>query len=221
MAKLRILIGGETSGKTRDAFIRAGHDAVSCDLLPTDVPGPHYQGDMFDILDAGWDLGIFHPSYTFLCSSGLHWNLNPKSPRFGGRQTEAALDDVRRILAAKIPFIALENPQGCIGTRIRPADQYVQPYQFGDDASKKTGLWLKGLPPLVIDPARRVAGRMVEWPRGSGKMVERWANQTDSGQNRLPPTPDRWKLRSETYDGIAEAFTQWADHVAALRACVA
>lgn len=217
MNRLRILIGGETSGKTRDAFIRKGHYAMSCDFLPTDVPGPHYQGNMFDVIEDGWDIGVFHPSCTYLCSSGLHWNKNPKSPRFGGAQTEAALDDVRRILAAPIPHIALENPMGCIGTRIRPADQYVQPYEFGDDASKKTGLWLKNLPPLRIEAARRVAGRLVEWPRGSGRLVERWANQTDSGQNRLPPSADRWKLRSETYDGIAEAFTQWADYVLALR----
>jgi hypothetical protein len=211
MKRLRVLIGGETSGKVRDAFIRKGHDAVSCDLLPSEAPGPHHQGDMFDIIGDGWDLGIFHPSCTFLSSSGLHWNRNPASPRFGGKQTEAALDDVRRILAAPIPHIAVENPTGCISTRIRPADQYVQPYQFGDDASKKTGLWLVNLPRLEIDPLMRRAGRMVEWPLGSGRMVERWANQTDSGQNKLAPSADRWKLRSETYAGIAEAFTQWGD----------
>lgn len=211
MKRLRVLIGGETSGKTRDAFIAKGYDAVSCDFLPTDVPGPHHQGDMFDIIGDGWDLGIFHPSCTYLSRSGLHWNKNPLSPRFGGAQTKAALEDVRRILAAPIPHIAVENPVGCISTRIRPADQYVHPYHFGDDASKKTGLWLVNLPKLVIDPTARRAGRLVEWPAGSGRVVERWSNQTDSGQNKLPPSEDRWKLRSETYPGIAEAFTQWAD----------
>lgn len=211
MKRLRVIIGGETSGRVRDAFIAKGCDAVSCDLLPTDVPGPHHQGDMFGIIGDGWDLGIFHPSCTYLSSSGLHWNRNPASPRFGGAQTEAALEDVRRILAAPIPHIAVENPVGCIGTRIRPADQYLQPYDFGDDASKKTGLWLVNLPRLEINPRQRRAGRMVEWPRGSGQMVERWANQTDSGQNKLAPSADRWKLRSETYPGIAHAFTQWAD----------
>lgn len=208
---LRVLIGCETSGRTRDAFIRAGHDAISCDLLPTDVAGPHYQGDVRDMLGERWDLAIFHPTCTYLCSSGLHWNTNPKSPRFGGQQTEEALEFVRMLLAAKIPRIALENPAGCIGTRIRPADQFIQPYEFGDDASKKTGLWLINLPKLVIDPAARCAGRLVEWPKGSGKMVERWANQTDSGQNKLAPSADRWKLHSETYMGIAEAFTQWGN----------
>lgn len=214
MKPLRILIGGETSGKVRDALIRRGHHAMSCDLLPTDAPGPHYQGDMFDVICGGWDIGIFHPSCTFLSSSGLHWNLNPLSPRFGGAQTEAALDDVRRVLAAPIPHIAVENPVGCISTRIQKASQYIQPYEFGDDASKKTGLWLKNLPALAIDPTKRFPGRMVQH---NGKLVERWSNQTDSGQNRLGPSDDRWKLRSETYDGIAEAFTQWTDYVVALR----
>lgn len=213
MRPLRILIGGETSGKSRDAFIRKGYYAMSCDFLPTDVPGPHYQGNMFDIIGNGWDLGIFHPSCTYLCGSGLHWNKRPGHERFGGAQTEAALADVRRILESEIEHIGLENPVGCISTRIQPADQYVQPYEFGDDASKKTGLWLKNLPPLDIDPAKRCAGRIVEWPRGSGRFVERWANQTDSGQNKLGPSEDRWKLRSETYPGIAEAFTQWAEHI--------
>lgn len=113
-------------------------------------------------------------------------------------------------MAAPVPRIAIENPVGAIGTRIRAADQFVQPYDFGDDASKRTGLWLKGLPPLVIDPAKRFSGRLVEWPRGSGKMVERWSNQTDSGQNRLGPSADRWAARSVTYAGIARAMArQW------------
>lgn len=203
---MRILIGGETSGRMRDAFRKRGHDAVSCDLLPTDVPGPHYQGDMFDLIDTGkWDMGIFHPSCTYLCGSGIHWNSNPKSPRFGGADTEAALDDVVRLLNCRIPKIVLENPVGVISTRICKADQYIQPYDFGEDASKKTGLWLKGLP--LLTPTRHVPGRLVLY---KGKIVERWSNQTDSGQNKLPPSEDRWKLRSETYLGIADAFAeQW------------
>lgn len=187
---------------------------MSCDLLPSSAPGNHYQGDVRDMLCLPWDLAILHPSCTFLCSSGLHWNKNPASPRFGGRQTEEALDFVRYLESAevrrKVKRVGIENPAGCIGTKIRPANQYVQPYEFGDDASKKTGLWLHNLPVLKIDPARRCAGRLVEWPRGSGKIVERWANQTDSGQNNLGPSANRWQLRSETYDGIADAMAeQW------------
>lgn len=211
---MKVLIGMETSGRTRDAFLRRGHDAMSCDLLPTDVPGPHYQGNVRDLLKQHWDLAIFHPTCTFLCSSGLHWNSNPKSQRFGGRQTQEALEFVRFLLDVDIERIALENPQGRIGTQIRPADQYIQPYEFGNDASKKTGLWLKNLPALVADPRARMPGRIVTW---NGKQVERWANQTDSGQNKLAPSADRWKLRSETYLGIADAFAvQWGDTQARL-----
>jgi hypothetical protein len=122
--------------------------------------------------------------------------------------TEEALDFVRKIMALPVERIAIENPMGCISTRIRPADQYIQPYEFGDDASKKTGLWLKNLPLLVADPKDRVQGRLVTLP--NGKTVERWANQTDSGQNRLGPGEDRWKERSRTYMGIANAMAlQW------------
>lgn len=150
---------------------------------------------------------IAHPPCTFLTVSGLHWN-----GRIDGRaeETEQALEFVRRLLGAPIKRIALENPVGCISTRIRKPVQTIQPYEFGADASKKTCLWLNGLMPLVKDPAQRVAGRMVEWPRGSGKMVERWGNQTDSGQNNLTPSADRWALRSITYPGIATAMAeQW------------
>lgn len=197
----RVLVGCEFSGVVRDAFTARGHYAMSCDLLPSEKPGHHYQGDIFDVINDGWDLAIFHPPCTYLSSSGLHWNKNPKSIRFGGAQTEESLIFVQRLLDAKIKRKALENPQGCIGTRIRPATQYVQPYDFGSDASKKTGLWLENLPPLV--PTKRVKGRMVMW---NGKLVERWANQTDSGQNNLGPSVNRWAERSETYPGIAAAM---------------
>lgn len=204
----RILVGCECSGRVRDALIAKGHDAVSCDLKPTERPGPHIQGDIFEAMQGGvWDMLIAFPDCTYLTGSGLHWNS-----RIEGRaeKTEAALEFVRRLLDAPIPQIALENPVGCIGTRIRPASQSIQPYEFGEDASKRTCLWLKGLPPLVKNPALRVPGRMVEWPRGSGKMVERWANQTDSGQNALPPSDNRAEERSRTYWGIALAFAdQW------------
>lgn len=203
----RVLIGCESSGHTRDAFIRAGHDAISCDLLASDAPGPHYQGDLRDLLVPGtFDFALFHPPCTYLSSSGLHWNH--KVPGRAAK-TEEALEFVRLLLAAKtvIPRIALENPVGCIGTRIRPYDQMIQPYQFGHDASKRTALWLHNLPPLAIDPALRVPGRIVTY---KGKQYERWANQTDSGQNKLAPSEDRWKIRSETYQGISDSMAaQW------------
>ena len=195
----------EYSGAVRDAFRARGHDAMSCDLLPTDVDGPHYQGDVFDVIGDGWDLMIAHPPCTYLSSSGLHWN-----GRVDGRaaKTEDALAFVRALLDAPIPRIAVENPVGCIGTRIRKADQTIQPHQFGDDASKATCLWLKGLP--LLTPTAHVPGREV-----NGRL--RWANQTDSGQNRLAPSADRWKLRSATFPGIAAAMAdQWGNPDGAL-----
>lgn len=200
---MRILVGCECSGKVRDAFIALGHDAVSCDLLPSDRPGPHIQGDLLEVLDQGWDIGIFFPPCTYLCGSGMHWTTRGlRDPRL----TEDALEFVRRILAAPIPRKAVENPVGAISSRIRKPDQYIQPWQFGEDASKKTGLWLDGLPKLT--PTKIIPGRLVTLP--SGKVVERWANQTDSGQNRLGPSEDRWKERSETYTGVSEAMAaQW------------
>ena len=150
-----------------------------------------------------WDLLIAHPPCTYLCSSGLHWN-----GRQPGREarTQAALDFVRLLMDAPVPRIAIENPVGRIGTAIRKADQYVQPYQFGDDASKRTGLWLKGLPLLDVPRSEQwIAPRFVnDRPR--------WSNQTDSGQNRLGPSPDRWRKRSQTYPGIARAMAeQWGE----------
>ena len=196
---MKVLVACEYSGTVRDAFIRAGHYALSCDLLPTDsLIGDHYQGNVLDILDHGWDLMIAHPPCTYLCSSGLHWN---KRRPERAQQTEEALDFVRLLMDAPIPKIAIENPIGCISSRIRKPDQTIQPYQFGDDASKSTCLWLKGLP--LLRPTQFVEPRIV-----NGK--PRWANQTDSGQNRLPPSADRWKIRSETYVGIANAMAaQW------------
>lgn len=143
---------------------------------------------------------IAHPPCTYLSVSGLHWNKNNYERQ---QKTEAAIQFFRAMMNVPIDKIAIENPVGCISTRIRKPDQIIQPYEFGDDASKKTCLWLEGLPPLVKDPSKRVQGRLVD-----GK--ERWANQTDSGQNKLGPSTDRWKLRSVTYQGIAEAMAeQW------------
>lgn len=195
---MRVLVACEYSGRVRDAFLARGHDAMSCDLLPTEAPGPHYQGDVFDIINDGWDLMIAHPPCTYLCSSGLHWN---KRRPERAALTEEALAFVSRLLDAPIKRIALENPIGCIGTRIRKPEQIIQPWMFGDDASKATCLWLKGLMPLY--PTNIVEPRIVD-----GK--KRWGNQTDSGQNKLPPSEDRWKIRSETYLGIANAMaSQW------------
>ena len=195
---MKILIACEYSGRVRDAFIRAGHDAMSCDLLPTDVPGPHYQGDVTDVLHDGWDLMVAHPPCTYLAVSGMHWTTRGlRDPQL----TEDALAFVRLLLDAPIERIALENPISVISSRIRKPDQIITPYMFGHDASKKTCLWLKNLPPLM--PTSMVEPRIV-----NGK--KRWGNQTDSGQNKLPPSEDRWKIRSETYQGIADAMAdQW------------
>ena len=190
----RLLVACEYSGRVRDAFAARGWFAWSCDLLPSDTEnGQHYQGPVEDLLDEPWDMLIAFPPCTYLCSSGMHWTTRGKrSPQL----TEDALDFVQRLLNAPVARIALENPVGCISTRIRKPDQIIQPWQFGHDASKKTCLWLKGLPLLqptdVLPlPASGVRG-----------------NQTPSGQNRLPPGPNRWKERSKTYAGIAEAMAQ-------------
>ena len=192
---MRVLVACEFSGAVRDAFIARGHEAMSCDLLAGEAPGPHYQGDVTEILGDGWDLMVAHPPFTYLASSGLHWN---KRRPERAALTEEALDFVRLLLSAPISRIALENPVGCISRRIRKPDQIIHPWQFGHDASKTTCLWLKGLPllkPTDVLPGGREARR---------------ANQTASGQNKLPPSKDRWKLRSLTYPGIAEAMAaQW------------
>ena len=199
---MKVLIACEFSGRVRDAFIAKGHDAISCDILPTDQPGPHIQGDVRDILGGGWNLMIAHPDCTYLCSSGLHWNKREKGIAQGRPQkTEDALEFVKLLMDAPIPKIAIENPIGCISSRIRKPDQKIQPHEFGHDASKKTCLWLKGLPILI--PTKLIEPRIVNG-------LPRWDNQTDSGQNKLPPSKDRWKLRSATYQGWADAMAdQW------------
>ena len=195
---MKVLVACEYSGTVRDAFIAAGHDALSCDLLPTDAPGPHYQGDVRDVLGDGWDLMIAHPPCTYLAVSGMHRTARGlRDPQL----TEDALDFVRLLLAAPVPRIAVENPVSVISTRVRKPDQIIQPWQYGHDASKTTCLWLKGLP--TLRPTQIVEPRIVDGRK-------RWGNQTDSGQNRLSPSPDRWKRRSATYAGIAAAMAaQW------------
>jgi site-specific DNA-cytosine methylase len=161
--------------------------------------GDHYQCDVTEILDHGWDLLIARPPCTYLSVSGMHWTTRGlRDPKL----TEDALDFVRLFMDAPIDRIAIENPVSVISSRIRKPDQIIQPWQFGHDASKKTCLWLKGLP--LLKPTQMVEPRIV-----NGK--QRWANQTDSGQNKLPPSKDRWKLRSKTYEGIADAMAaQWS-----------
>ena len=197
---MRVLVACESSGAVRDAFIRAGHYAASCDLLPSESPlGDHYQCDVTEILDHGWDLLIAHPPCTYLSVSGMHWTTRGlRDPKL----TEDALGFVRLFMDAPIERIAIENPVSIISSRIRKPDQIIQPHQFGHDASKKTCLWLKNLP--LLKPTQIVEPRIV-----NGK--QRWGNQTDSGQNKLPPSKDRWKLRSKTYEGIADAMAaQWS-----------
>ena len=183
---MKVLIACKYSGVVRDAFIAQGHDAISCDLLPTDALGPHYQGDVRDIIADGFDLMVAHPPCTHLAVSGARW--------FKDKQTEQAeaLDFVRLLLSAPIAKIALENPISIISSRIRKPNQIIQPWQFGHGETKATCLWLKNLPCLA--PTNIVEGR-------------------EAKVHRMPPSPDRWKLRSTTYKGIAEAMAkQWGQY---------
>jgi len=192
---MRILIACEHTGIVRDAFIARGHDAVSCDLLPGESDGPHIVGDVFDHLEEEWDMMIAHPPCTYLSSSGLHWNK-----RIPGREekTTEAVQFVQALMDAPINKIVIENPIGRIGTAIRKSDQIIQPWQFGHPESKSTCLWLKNLPILK-------ATNILEMPK-----CGYWENQTPSRQNKLGPSKDRWKKRSATYTGIADAMAyQW------------
>lgn len=184
MTPLRVLVACEYSGTVRDAFRARGHQAVSCDLLPTDVPGPHHQGDVRELLHPDrWDLMIAHPPCTHLAVSGARW--------FGEKQEEQAeaLDFVRLLLDAPVPMIALENPVSVISSRIRKPDQIIQPWQYGHGETKATCLWLKNLPPLTATNV--VEGR-------------------EARVHKMAPSPDRWKLRSVTFPGIAAAMAdQW------------
>jgi site-specific DNA-cytosine methylase len=181
---MRVLVACEFSGVVRDAFIAKGHDAMSCDLLPSDRPGPHYQGDVMDIINDGFDLMIAHPPCTHLAVSGARWFKDKKQEQI------EALDFVRQLMSAPIEKICIENPISIISSKIRKPDQIIQPWMFGHGETKATCLWLKNLPLLV--PENIVEGRV-------GKV---W---------RMPPSPDRWKERSRTYTGIADAMAnQWS-----------
>jgi site-specific DNA-cytosine methylase len=183
----RVLVACEYSGAVRDAFARKGWNAWSCDLLESEQPGNHYQGDVRDMLGSQWDLMVAHPPCTHLSVSGARW--------FKDKQTEQAeaLEFVRLLLAAPVERIALENPISIISSKVRKPDQIIQPWQFGHGETKATCLWLKNLPKLT--PTNVVEGREQRiW--------------------KLPPGPDRWKERSRTFAGIAEAMAdQWSAHI--------
>lgn len=183
---MRILVACEYSGTVRDAFTAAGHYALSCDLLPSDTPGYHWEGDIFDCLKFhhyNFDLMIAHPPCSHLAVSGARWFKNKM------KEQEDSLEFVRKLMNAPIHKIALENPVSIISTKIRKPDQIIQPWQFGHGEQKTTCLWLKNLPKLI--PTNIVEGREQKiW--------------------KMPPSENRGKLRSKTYSGIAKAFAmQW------------
>jgi len=180
---VKVLIACEYSGVVRDAFISVGHKAMSCDLLETERVGPHYQGDVFEIINDGWDLMVAHPPCTHLSVSGARWFKDKQ------REQEEAIQFVRALLNAPISRIALENPISVISSRIRKPDQIIHPWQFGHGETKATSLWLKNLPLLL--PTKIVSGR-------------------EARVHMMPPGPNRWKERSRTYEGIADAMAnQW------------
>ena len=182
---MKVLVACEYSGRVRDAFIAQGHDAISCDLLPTEVEGPHYEGDVRDILYDGFDLMIAHPSCQHLAVSG--------AAHFWRKQKEQkeSLDFVKLLMNAPIQRWCIENPVSVISSAIRPADQTIQPWMFGHGETKATCLWLKNLPKLR--PTDIVEGR-------------------EPKVHMMPPGPDRWKNRSRTYEGIALAMSQqWTE----------
>ena len=183
MRKLFVLVACEFSGIVRDAFAKRGHDAWSCDFLPSEREGKHIQGDVLEILNRGWDLMIGHPPCTHLAVSGARWFKDKK------KEQEEALDFVRQLMNAPISRICIENPISVISTRIRKPDQIIQPWMFGHGETKATCLWLKNLPKLI--PTKIVEGR-------EGRV---WKES---------PSPNRWKARSRSFQGIAEAMAvQW------------
>ena len=180
---MKILVACEFSGTVRNAVLARGHDAWSCDLLPTDKPGPHIQGDVLEVLGEGWDLMVAHPPCTHLAVSGARWFKEKQ------REQAEALEFVRRLLDAPVEKICLENPVSIISSRIRKPSQVIQPWMFGHGETKATCLWLKNLP--LLQPTNIVEGR-------------------EARIHKMPPSPDRWKLRSVTFQGIADAMAeQW------------
>jgi hypothetical protein len=232
---VKILIGYESSGVVREAFRTLGHDAWSCDLQPADDDSRfHFQCDVFDVAHREWDMGIFHPPCTYLTISAAwafgdgpyHQKVKPGTLVGKARRDarDDALDEVRRLMILPYPK-AIENPTGFINTSIRKPDQIIQPYYFGEDASKGTCLWLDRLPllkmtkfiePRMVCKCGRTYRASEEFKHGCpkcgpGHAQPRWANQTDSGQNNIGPRKGRWKERSRTYPGIAQAMAkQWS-----------
>lgn len=224
----KVLIGYSACPLTRAAFEAHGHDVWTCDILPARDGSPkHYQCDVWEVLSLDWDMAVLHPMCTFLNvasswalkdpdydrypSVGYHQKVKPGTLTGYERRAAQAgnVENFKQLLALPYP-VAIENPApSSLNTAVRPPDQVVHPYHFGDDASKGTGFWLtKGLPLLVLDPAQYVRPRMVLQP--SGKTLPRWANQTDAGQNKISPGEKRWLERSATYPGIAAAMgEQW------------
>ncbi len=182
---MRILIACEFSGTVREAFTKLGHYAMSCDLLPTEIPGEHYQGDVRDILGGGWDIMVAHPPCTHLAVSGARWFKDKI------QEQREALEFVALLMNAPIPRIAIENPISIISSKIRKPDQIIQPWQFGHGETKATCLWLKGLP--LLEPTNIVDGRIAR-------------------VHHMSPGPNRWKERSRTFLGIAAAMAnQWGN----------
>ena len=195
---MRVLVACEFSGTVRDAFIRNGHEAISCDLEPTDAPGPHYQGDVFDIIDDGFDLMIAHPPCTHLAISGAR---HFAKKREDGRQQQG-IDFFMKLTNSNIPRYAIENPVGIMSSFFRKPDQIIQPWQYGYNTTKATCLWLKGLP--LLKPTNIVDKGGV-WTAKSGKRMSQWFYDS----SRLPPK-EREKMRNKTFQGIADAMaTQW------------
>ena len=204
---MKVLIACEYSGAVRDAFLKNGHNALSCDLLPTDSPGPHYQGSIFDILyQDQWDLMIAHPPCTFLAVSGNRWLYNKDGSKNEERweNRRLALDFVQALMDAPIDRIVVENPVSVISSQIRKADQIIQPWQYGDEAQKTTCLWLKNVPKL--EPTK-IVGKGKFKTFKSGKRHPAWyAEAFEKAKTKA----ERQKLRSKTFPGIAQAMAdQW------------
>ena len=190
---MKVLVACEFSGVVREAFKAKGHDAWSCDFLPTEIPGNHYQGDVLAVINEGWDLMIAHPPCTYLTVSANKWHKPEYKNRFPTREDDrvSAINFFMQLYKSPIDKICVENPIGIMSSRFRKPDQVLQPWMFGHGETKATCLWLNGLNKLV--PTNIVDGR-------------------EQRLHYLPPSKDRWKLRSKTYQGIADAMAdQWGN----------